>query len=93
MKININEIKITNKKIEGEKHPNLLATATITLKDESGDYFVISGITIWKSKINSGNNVEPPKNGFFKYCYGSLWEKIRREISKQYDYDEIPIKE
>jgi hypothetical protein len=94
MKINIKEINISVKKIEGiKKNENLLATATLTLKEESGDYLVISGITIWKSKIDGKSNPEPPKNGFFKYCYGTLWQKIRKEIARQFEWEQIPVRE
>ena len=94
MKININEIEISIKKIEREnKHENLLASASIILKDESEDCLTISGITIWKSKINNDINVEPPKNRSFKYCYGGVWKKIKKEIVKKYDYVDIPVVE
>ncbi len=92
MKINIKEIEISIKKIEG-KHENLLATATITLKDEMEECLAISGITIWKSKINNNINVEPPKNRSFKYCYGGLWKRIKKEISREYEYLNIPVVE
>ena len=91
MNININKITISFKQIEGKKHENLLAQASITLKDENQDYLVISGITVWKSKNFKGLNVEPPNNKRFKFCYGSLWQKIKKEILKQYEYWEIPV--
>ena len=94
MKININKIEISIKKDKKDTtHKNLLATASITLKDEAEDSLTISGITIWKSKINNDINIEPPKNRFFKYCYGGLWKKIKKEIIKEYDYENIPVVE
>ncbi len=91
MKINLTEITISFKPIEGEKHENLLAYAAITLKDENYDYLVISGVTVWKSKNFKGLNVEPPKNKNFKFCYGSLWLKIKKEVIEQYEDWSMPI--
>jgi len=91
MKINLTEVTISFKKPEGKHHENLLAHAAITLKDENHDYLVISGITVWKSKEFSGLNVEPPKNRTFKYCYGSLWQKLKKEILEQYENWSIPV--
>lgn len=92
MKFNIIETKISIKKFEGnKKHDNLLASATVILKEEAGSYLGIGGITIWISKINDKINVEPPKNRFFKHCFGTIWEKIRKEIVREYEYCEIPV--
>jgi hypothetical protein len=93
MKININEIKFTVRKATGEKkHKNLLAYATITFKGELGEYFSISGFTVWKSKYE-GYNVEVPSKPGFKYCLIEkyFWRKITDEIIKRYNYETIPI--
>jgi len=93
MKINIKEIKLTINEASGEKkHPNLLAFVTLTLKEEDGQYFSISGFTLWKSKFG-GYNIEAPGKRGFKYCLigKSLWQRIKKEIIKQYDYESIPI--
>ena len=93
MKININEIKFTIKQAtDSNKHPNLLAYITLTFKGESGEYFTISGFTLWKSNYG-GYNVEVPSKRGFKYCLieKSLWQKIKKEIIDKYDYESIPI--
>jgi hypothetical protein len=93
MKININEINFTIKQAtDSNKHQNLLAYITLTFKEESGEYFTISGFTFWKSKFD-GYNLEVPGKSGFKYCLieKSLWRKIKQEIIKQYDYKDIPI--
>ena len=95
MQININEIKFTIKKATGnEKHPNLLAYVTLTFKEESGEYFTISGFTFWRSKF-TGYNLEVPGKAGFKYCIAdkSLWRKIKQEIIRQYEYETIPVVE
>ena len=97
----INSVEITAKiNFAGEKknHPNILATATITLKEELGEYLIISGFTIWKSRDYDGLNVEAPKsNTKFKYCQGTLLPRIKREIERQYEqdlkYKDIPVVE
>jgi len=92
MKININEIKFKIKLVEGEKHPNLLAYATLIFQEESGEYFTISGFTLWKSKYG-GYNLEVPSNKGFKHCLfeKSFKQKIKQEIIKQYEYESIPL--
>ena len=95
MTINITELKFTIKKVtDGNKHPNLLAYVTLTFKEETGEYFTMSGFTLWKSKYG-GYNVEVPSKRGFKYCLieKSLWRKIKQEIINQYDYGKIPIVE
>lgn len=91
MKINIVEINASVKLTSGQ-HENLLANATLTFKGELGEYFTISGFTIWKSKFG-GLNVEVPKKKYFKYCLfeKSLFEKIKKEIIEKYDYASVPI--
>jgi len=98
MKINITEIKAKiNFAGEKKNHPNILATASITLKEELGETLTISGFTVWKS-LHQGYNVEPPQsNKKFKYCQGTLLPRIKQEIIKQYEYDrkyaDIPVVE
>ena len=95
MKININEINFTIKQATDiNKHQNLLAYITLTFKGELGEYFTISGFTLWKSNYG-GYNVEVPGKRGFKYCLieKSLWGKIKQEIIDQYDYKNIPIVE
>lgn len=95
MKFNNLETSYKILKAEGEKkHKNLLAYASITFKSDSGDYFTFSGFTIWKS-IYGGYNVEVPAKINYKYflCEKGLWGKIKKEIIKQYEWDDIPIVE
>jgi len=95
MTINITELKFTIKEAtDANKHPNLLAYVTLTFKEETGEYFTMSGFTLWKSKYG-GYNVEVPSKRGFKYCLieKSLWRKIKQEIINQYDYDNIPVVE
>lgn len=93
MKINFTEIT-ANVKLTSGQHENLLANATLIFKGELGEYFTISGFTVWKSKFG-GLNVEVPKKKYFKYCLfeKSLFEKIKKEILDKYDYADIPIVE
>lgn len=96
MKINITEItakvKILSEMDCPRKHENLLANASLAFKGELGEYFTITGFTVWKSKFE-GFNVEVPRKWNFKYCLfeKSLFEKIKREILEKYDYASIPI--
>lgn len=95
MKINITELKFTIKEAtDSNKHPNLLAYVTLTFKEETGEYFTISGFTLWKSKYG-GYNVEVPSKRGFKYCLieKSLWRKIKQKIINQHDYNNIPVVE
>ena len=95
MKINFNEITIKIKKIpiEERPHPNLLANAFLTLKEEFGSYFTISGFTVWKSKDYKGYNVKVPQKRNFDYCSfeKSLWQKLKKEIISEYERSTIPI--
>ena len=95
MRININEITVKIRLIaEAErKHENILANASITLKEEEGGYFTISGFTVWKSKDFKGLNItEPQKPGFkyvlFEYAFG---RKIKAEIMRAYETEKIPV--
>ncbi|HOX10363.1 MAG TPA: hypothetical protein P5323_00180 [Candidatus Moranbacteria bacterium] len=94
MRINIVEITASVKLTSGQ-HENLLANATLTFKGELGEYFTISGFTVWKSKYDNALNVQVPQKRNFKYCLfeKSLLEKIKREIIEKYDYASIPIVE
>lgn len=95
MKINITEIEANVKLVSG-KHENLLANASLTFKGELGEYFTITGFTVWKSKYG-GFNVEVPQKRYFKnvfkYCLfsKSFFEKIKKEILEKYDYASMPI--
>ena len=94
MKINITEVNFTIKKnVDPNKHENLLGYATLIFKDDLGDYFTITGFTIWKSKINGLLNVEPPGKIGFKYCLGPILKKLTKEIIEQYNFQSIPIVE
>jgi len=95
MKINFNKIEFVIKKPTGEKkHPNLLAFIALRLEEENGEYFIISGFTLWRSKFG-GYNVEVPNKPGFKYCLISklLGEEIKQKIVKKYNYESIPIVE
>jgi hypothetical protein len=89
MKINLIEMT-ANVKLTSGQHENLLANATLTFKGELGEYFTISGFTVWKSKFG-GFNVVVPKKWNFKYFLSekSLFEKIKKEILEKYDYASI----
>lgn len=91
MKININEITAKVQIVKG-KHENLLANASIALKTETGQYFTISGFSVWKSKFEGAPlNVSVPQNRNFKYCLfeGMLWKQISKEILEEYDKADI----
>ena len=96
MKINNVEIKVKiNFAGEKKNHANILATASISLKEELGEYLTITGFTIWKS-LHQGFNVEAPQSSKkFKYLQGTLLPRIKQEIIKQYEYDakyhDIPV--
>lgn len=95
MRINLNEITIKIRLIsEAErKHENILATASITLKEEGGGYFTISGFTVWKSKDYKGLNITEPQKPGFKYVLfeSGLGRKIKAEIARAYETEKIPI--
>lgn len=104
-----NEISINIGKISAKvqllpererKHPNLLANASITLKEESsGGRATITGFTIWKSKYQadpSGDNnlnVMVPQKRNFKYLLFNdlLWFRIKKLIVDAYAYKNIPV--
>ena len=101
MKINTFEITTKAKPINGKKnHPNMLAIASVTLKEDLGEYLTITGFTIWKS-LHQGYNVEVPQSvragKKFKYCQGTLLARIKQEIIKEYERDsklwDIPVVE
>lgn len=95
MKIFNNSVELSVKiqKMSGNKHANLLASAIITLKGDDNTYINFSGFTIWKSKYEGFNVEMPAKSKFFKYCLceKSLWERIKKEILKEYEKFSIPI--
>lgn len=95
--IDINEFACKVTPVSGEnpkRHPNLLANASVSFKGASGQYFTITGFTVWKSKYG-GLNVQVPQKNFppFKYLLveKTLWKKISDEIVSQYEYAIIPI--
>jgi len=93
MKVIFNEIKFTIKKAsENEKHPNLLAFITLRFEEKNGGYFILSGFTLWRSKFG-GYHIEVPNKPGFKYCLISrpLWKEIEQKITRQYDYESIPV--
>ncbi len=95
MKININEINFTiQKATDAKKHQNLLAFITLIFRGESGEYFTMSGFTLWKSNF-TGYNFEVPGKIGFKYCLieKSLRRRIKEEVIKQYEYANIPVVE
>lgn len=77
-----------------KRHENLLANASVSFKGSiSGQYFTITGFTVWKSKYG-GIAVQVPQKNFppFKYLLveKSLWKKMSDEIIKKYEYESIP---
>ncbi len=98
MKTNLNEItvKVTLIPETDRKHPNLLANVSITLKDDEGGYFTISGFAIWKSKFEGQPlNITVPKKPGFSYCRfePGFWRRLKSEIIRAYGYERIPIVE
>ena len=95
MKINITEVTVKVKPTseQDRKHPNILGTASITLKEEVGGYFTISGFTVWKSKDYKGMNVTEPQKPGFKYVLfeSNFGRMIKAEIIKAYEKELIPI--
>jgi len=97
MKITFTDLEVKIKKVADKtKHPNLLAYATVIFRNSMGDYFSITGFTVWKSKFeNVGLNVEEPGRKNFKYVLAekSFTEKLKKEILEKYSCEEIPIVE
>jgi hypothetical protein len=95
MRININEITIKIRLISEteRKHENILGNASITLKEEDGGYFTISGFTIWKSKDFKGLNITEPQKPGFKYVLfePNTGRRIKAEIIKAYEMEKIPV--
>jgi len=95
MKINFQEITVKVNLIseENRKHPNILASASITLKSEDGYYFTIAGFTIWNSKYGEFNVTVPQNQRRFKYCQfePGFLKRLKLEIIKAYEYAKIPI--
>ncbi|HEX8974823.1 MAG TPA: hypothetical protein VF817_05090 [Patescibacteria group bacterium] len=91
MNVQLKELDIKINLISG-KHENLLANANVTFRFESGEYFTITGFSVWKSKFGGLNVTEPQKAGF-KFCFfeKSLWNKVKKHILHAYDYATIPI--
>ncbi len=95
MKIDITNLEIKIIEATGiKKHENLLAFVTLIFRGELGEYFTISGFTLWISK-HGGYNVEEPQRPGFQYCLfeKSLWGKIKKEIIEQFEYKKIPVVE
>ena len=94
MKLNIHEatIKINLIPEKEGRHPNILANALVTFKEEEGGYFTVSGFTVWRSQYG-GFNVTPPTNRFFKYFISEpgFWKRLELAIIDAYEYAKIPI--
>lgn len=97
MRINITEVtaKIRIVPETERKHENILASASITLKNDEGGYFTISGFTVWKSKDYAGLNITVPQNPRSKFKYvqfeSGLGKKINRMIEEAYHMEKIPV--
>lgn len=92
--LKVNQVEITASiQSDGKKiHENMLGSASITLKDDSGEYLVLSGFTIWRSKKDKERyNVTPPSSRTFKFCMGNLLARIKDLIIKEYEDSLIPI--
>lgn len=94
--IEINEFTCKITPVSGKnpkRHPNLLANASVSFKGIGGQYFTITGFTVWKSKFG-GLNVQVPQKNFphFKYLLveKTLWKKISDEVLSRYEYAIIP---
>lgn len=93
MNINFTELTVKIQKMEN-KHPNFLASAIVTFKEQMGGYLSISGFTIWKSKYEGqGYNVEVPSKPGFKFCLceKTLWKTISQEVIREYEKFTIPV--
>lgn len=95
--IDISEFTCKVTLVTGEnpkRHKNLLANASVSFKGLTGQYFTITGFTVWKSQYG-GLNVQVPQKTFppFKFLLveKSLWKKISDEIISEYEYAIIPI--
>lgn len=83
------KINLSNGRIQ-----NMLASANVTFKFESGEYFTITGFSVWKSKFE-GLNITEPQKARFKFCFfeKSIWTKIKKNILDAYECASIPIVE
>ena len=95
MKTNIQEITIkVNIIAENErKHPNILANAFVTFKEDGGGYITISGFTVWRSKHGGYNVTYPRSNTGFQFCRSEpgFWKRLKSEIIDTYERAKIPI--
>ena len=80
---------------QDRKHENILASASLTFKDDDGGYFTISGFTVWKSKDYKGLNVTVPENPRSKFKYmqmeSGLGKKYKRMIMDAYEIENMPL--
>lgn len=94
MRTNITEItvKVRIAPNDDRKHENILANASLTLRDEELGYFTITGFTVWKSK-HDGLNVTVPQNRQFKYLRfeTGLWTRVKKMIIDAYEEEKIPV--
>lgn len=94
MKTNIQEITIKVKIApENErKHPNILANAFVTFKEDGGGYITVSGFTVWNSK-HGGLNVTYPQANKFQFCRSepAFWKRLKGAIIEEYEREKIPI--
>jgi hypothetical protein len=89
--LTIKEITAKAKCVKGP-HENILGSASVALKFETGEYITLSGFTIWKSQYEGQPlNVTLPKTKRFTYCLieKSLWRKIKAKIIDVYDRESI----
>ena len=99
MKINIKEIKFKIKLTTDNKHPDLLAYASLVFAEEHERYLTVNGFTVRKSKYNDKPYLAPPSKstakGFYKFILAerSLWKEIEKEAIEQYEKEIIPIVE
>jgi len=87
--VNISSVSVKVYAAKG-KNKDLLANASLTFRGETGEYFTISGFSIWNSKFG-GLNVEVPRKAGFKFFLpeSTLWRKLKKAILDQYDYFSI----
>lgn len=95
MKTNIQEITIKINIISEteRKHPNILANAFVTFKEEGGGYLTISGFTVWLSKHGGFNVTYPRSNTGFQFCRGEpgFLKRLKSAVIEAYEYEKIPI--